>query len=106
MGKNCSLSSKWRKAAASGYKKTLIIKPDMYITTIGVIGVFDVKFKNGEKNGPVLENYSDGKLYLNGFYKDNEKDGKWEYFDREGKTSAILNYSKGEQDGKQELFLP
>jgi len=68
------------------------------------IGVFDVKFKNGEKNGPVLENYSDGKLYLNGFYKDNEKDGKWEYFDREGKTSAILNYSKGEQDGKQEYF--
>jgi len=68
------------------------------------ISVFDIKFKNGERNGPVVESYADGKVFLKGSYSDNEKDGKWEYFDKDGKTTVRLNYSKGEKDGKQEYF--
>jgi len=50
-----------------------------------------ISFRNGKMDGPVIKWFANGQKEYHGFYKNNEKDGIWETWNREGKIEDITN---------------
>lgn len=64
-------------------------------------------FANDQKIGKWFHRYDDedydGNPYtyfMEGSYKDNEREGEWIYYYKKGKINKTINYSNGEFDGK------
>ena len=56
----------------------------------GVLVVYPVI--HNQEHGQVKEYYENGKLKLRGNYKEDKKEGKWEYFDEEGNLTGTEKY--------------
>ena len=49
----------------------------------------------GVKDGKYQAFYPDGKLQVNGKFKNNQKTGVWKYFDKDGKTVRKEKWRNG-----------
>jgi antitoxin component YwqK of YwqJK toxin-antitoxin module len=57
----------------------------------------------GERNGEYLE-YADNTVVIRGHYSDDQKDGVWQQFDRDGKLTVAATWSEGELNGSWQEF--
>ncbi len=55
-----------------------------------------INYKNGEKNGHYTRFFTDKQIKFEGDYLDNEKDGTWKWYHKNGRPCAVEEYKKGE----------
>jgi antitoxin component YwqK of YwqJK toxin-antitoxin module len=49
-----------------------------------------------KKHGPYFYYYENGKLQISGWFKNDNKDGVWKYYDEHGKLTKTETYVNGE----------
>jgi antitoxin component YwqK of YwqJK toxin-antitoxin module len=54
------------------------------------------------KNGKYVERWPNGKVKLEGFYRDGIRDGYWTWFRKNGKVQARVRYIKARKHGLEE----
>lgn len=52
------------------------------------------------KDGPVVTYYRNGNKEVEGYIKNNHKQGTWKYFDTDGKIEFEINYKDGKKFGR------
>jgi len=57
---------------------------------------FEVKLKNGFKDGDFTEYYENGEVKMSGNFKRDKRDGTWRLYDENGKLKMRRNYDDGE----------
>ncbi len=59
----------------------------------------ELSFENGILQGPGLSYYPDSTLKRSGFYVNGYLQGKWQYFNKEGKKIMEIHFSNDTMDG-------
>ena len=83
------------------YKDNILNGPFKEYDNHGNI-LFEGSYENGELNGKAREYfiYTDGgSSYSEGYYVDNEKQGLWKEYDKEGILHSTQYYTDGREDG-------
>lgn len=55
--------------------------------------------------GPFEEYYTNGRLAISGFFKNNKKDSTWQFFFEKGQQKSVGAYKNGEQVGEWTYFF-
>ena len=67
----------------------------------------DISMKNDKRNGPMTSYFANGKIAVEGFFTDDERDKKWTFYDETtGNITAIENYRAGLLQGQQLYYYP
>lgn len=66
-----------------------------------------IDIENDKKNGNLKSFYKDGKIATIGYFKNDERDKTWKFYDEEtGLLSSIENYKNGMLEGRQFYYYP
>jgi len=63
----------------------------------------ETKIDNGVRNSVYYVYYQNGRLQIRGQYKDDLMDGKWVYYDADGKVIKEIVYHNGKAENEKEL---
>ena len=62
-------------------------------------------FKNGKKEGPWIEYWTNGRLKYKGFYKNGNREGPWVGYHKNGQLFSKGNYKNGEKERHWVVYL-
>ena len=58
-------------------------------------------FKNGNREGPWIEYWTNGRLKYKGFYKNGNREGPWVGYHKNRQLFSKGNYKNGEKEGSE-----
>ncbi len=63
----------------------------------------ETKIENGKRNSAYIKYHDNGIIETKGAYKQDVMEGKWYYYDREGKQVDVITYTNGKADKQDEI---
>ena len=86
------------------YKNGLAHGQTVYYSQYSETPLSETEYTNGKKNGLFRQYYDNAKLQEDTWFKDDLKNGKSKWFNKNGQMIAEYNYKDGNFDGIQKTF--
>lgn len=90
------------KSISANYKNGLL-NGDMYIFENSFVKIKSF-FCNGKLNGKINIFSKEGKLLVDGIYKDDSRENKWKFFYQNGELKTVVSYLNGKRHGQTLIY--